>query len=547
MAILLLRIPGKPPRKLTGDTVVMTVGRAAGNDIVIEDPSLSRVHARFSVRGGVPCVEDLGSLNGTLINGKPAEGIQALKSGDRISLGKIDLTLDAEPTNAVLIEEETHTPSGVTMVRPIAELLKSMAPEPKDTGQVRWMGTLSLIQDVTLDLVRDISVEDMLEHLMTRLFEFLTPDRGVILLKEPASGELIPAVVKSNMAKTTQIRVSRTLVEAVTERREAMLLNDPTNDPKLSASASLVFSGVSSILATPLEHEGEVVGLLYLDARPYRQPFNEEDLRLVASLAHVAAGKIRQGRLQEEVAKKRAMEQELSIARQIQQRLLPAEAPVIEGIEVHGANTASRQVSGDLFGFWPRPDGKWLCAIADVSGKGVGPGLLMSALQTYLEAWADAQLPTDDLAKKLSVSLAHRTTPNRFITAFIFVIDPDTGKIQFTNAGHNPGLLVRKDGSVEKLSSHGMPLAMLPGNAYQKEQKLLHDGDLLFLYTDGITEAVSPDGEDFDLPRLEAFVSANRTLPLQELEHRLMDDLEAFTRHAPATDDRTVVIVRRKI
>lgn len=545
MANLILRIPGKPSRKLTGEPPVMTVGRAAGNDIVIEDPSLSRVHARFSMRDGFACVEDLGSLNGTLLNGKPTEGVMTLKSGDRISLGKVDLTLDAEPTSSVLIEEETHTPSGVTMVRPIAELLKSVAPEPKDTGQVRWMGTLSLIQDITLDLVRDISVDDMLDHLMTRLFEFLTPDRGMVLLKDP-SGELIPAAVKSNMAKATQIRVSRTLVEAVVERREAMLLNDPTNDPKLSASASLVFSGVSSILATPLEHEGEVVGLIYLDARPYRKPFNEEDLRLVASLAHVAAGKIRQGRLQEEVAKKRAMEQELSIARQIQQRLLPAEAPIIEGIEVHGANSASRQVSGDLFGFWPRPDGKWLCAIADVSGKGVGPGLLMSALQTYLEAWADAQLPTDDLAKKLSVSLAHRTTPNRFITAFIFVIDPDTGKIQFTNAGHNPGLLVRVDGTIERLGSHGMPLAMLPGNTYQKEQKLLHVGDMLFLYTDGITEATSPEGEDFDLPRLEAFVSANRALPLAELEHRLMDDLEAFTRHAPPTDDRTVVIVRRK-
>lgn len=544
MAVLILRIPGKPSRKLSGDAPVMTVGRAAGNDIVIEDPSLSRVHARFSMKNGIPCVEDLGSLNGTLINGRPADGVQTLKPGDRISLGKVDLTVDAEPTSAVLIEE-SQAPSGVTMVKPIAELLKSMAPEPKDSGQMRWMGSLTLIQETTLDLVKDISVEDMLDKLMGRLFELLKPDRGVVLLKDP-SGELIPAAVKSNMAKATQIRVSKTLVEAVVERREALLINDPTNDPKLSASQSLVFSGVSSILATPLEHEGEVVGLLYLDARPYRQPFNEEELRLVASLAHVAAGKIRQDRLQAEVAKKRAMEQELSIARQIQQRLLPAEAPVIEGIEVHGANSASRQVSGDLFGFWPRPDGKWLCAIADVSGKGVGPGLLMSALQTYLEAWADAQMPTDDLAKKLSVSLAHRTTPNRFITAFIFVVDPDTGKVQFTNAGHNPGLLVRADGTVEKLLSHGMPLAMLPGNAYQKEQRLLHDGDMLFLYTDGITEAASPDGEDFDLPRVEAFVSANRALPLQEMEHRLMDELEAFTHHAPATDDRTVVIVRRK-
>ncbi len=544
MAVLILRIPGKPSRKLSGDPPVMTVGRAAGNDIVIEDPSLSRVHARFSLKNGMPCVEDLGSLNGTLVNGKPTEGVQVLKAGDRISLGKVDLTVDAEPTSAVLIEE-SQAPSGVTMVKPIAELLKSIAPEPKDTGQMRWMGTLTLIQETTLDLVKDISVEDMLDKLMGRLFELLKPDRGVVLLKDP-SGELIPAAVKSNMAKATQIRVSKTLVEAVVERREALLINDPTNDPKLSASQSLVFSGVSSILATPLEHEGEVVGLLYLDARPYRQPFNEEELRLVASLAHVAAGKIRQDRLQAEVAKKRAMEQELSIARQIQQRLLPAVAPVIEGIEVHGANSASRQVSGDLFGFWPRPDGKWLCAIADVSGKGVGPGLLMSALQTYLEAWADAQMPTDDLAKKLSVSLAHRTTPNRFITAFIFVIDPDTGKVQFTNAGHNPGLLVRADGTVEKLLSHGMPLAMLPGNPYQKEQRLLHDGDMLFLYTDGITEATSPDGEDFDLARVEAFASANRALPLPELEHRLMDELEAFTRHAPASDDRTVVIVRRK-
>jgi phosphoserine phosphatase RsbU/P len=545
MRTLLIRIPGQDPRRFEFDKEVLSIGRSARNDLVIEDPSLSRSHARLEVRGEGFQLEDLGSLNGTFINGNPVQGPQSLRASDRVQLGNVVLELDLGRKSGVLIEAKEQDLKGPATFVVRASDLRSSGPvaELRKSTQGAWGDAIQLVEEITLELLLERSVEEHLEGLMDRLFVFLKPDRGAILLRN-LEGELTPTVYRS-AGQETQIKISRTLIEAVVERREALLVNDMTLDPKLAAAASIKLSGASTLMAAPLEHDGVVMGLIYLDARPYRGPFVREELRLVASLAHVAAAKILQARLVEEVQKKKVMERELLLARQIQQRLLPEGDPVLKGFQVRGYNTASRQVSGDLFGYWPRPDGKLYVVIADVSGKGVGPGLLMASLQATMEVLSRGSLGTQELAEELTQILSRHTTTNRFITCFLTLLDPATGSVQFTNAGHNPALLLRSDGSIESLESHGLPLAMLPGNTYGQDERTLKAGDLLVLYTDGITEAADAAGEELGLVGLRALLSPVRNHPLPDLERRIEEGLEAFTGGVPPSDDRTLVLIRR--
>jgi serine phosphatase RsbU (regulator of sigma subunit) len=545
MRSLLIRVPGQEPRRFEFDGEALSIGRSARNDLVIEDPSLSRSHARLEIRGEGFQLEDLGSMNGTFINGHPVHGPQPLRGSDRVQLGNVVLELDPGRKSGVLIEAKDQDLKGPATLVVRASDLRSSGPvaEIRKAPAGGWGDAIQMVEEITLDLLHERSVEEHLEGLMGRLFEFLKPDRGAILLRDD-DGLLAPTVYRS-VGKETQIKISRTLVEAVVERREALLINDMALDPKLAAAASIKLSGASTLMAAPLEHDGEVMGLIYLDAKPYRGSFTREELRLVASLAHVAAAKILQARLIEEVQKKKVMERELVLARQIQQRLLPEEAPVIQGFQVRGCNTASRQVSGDLFGYWPRPDGKLYVAIADVSGKGIGPGLLMASLQATMEVLCRGSLGPQEMAEELTQILSRHTTSNRYVTCFLTLLDPATGSVQFTNAGHNPALLFRSDGSIESLESHGMPLAMLPGNTYGQDERIMKAGDLLVLYTDGITEATDAHGEELELTGLRALLSPVRNHPLPELEHRIEDALDAFTGGGLPSDDRTLVLIRR--
>jgi len=286
--------------------------------------------------------------------------------------------------------------------------------------------------------------EQLLAHLLDRLWTLLQPRRAAVLIQD-AKG--LHTVASRGPEGNQPILLARSLVNAALERKESVLFNT-LDDNQALASASIVSSGITSAMVTPLEHQGVVKGLLYLDARLPRPAFNEEDLLLASTLAHLATAKLEQARMREEAMARKKVDQELDLARHIQQGLLPGFPPDIEGYEVQGNNLPSRQVSGDLFGWWPRSDGRWLFCLADVSGKGLGPGLLMASLQATLEAWTERDISTADLAFQLSKMLARHTDGRRFVTAFLALLDPRTGTLTYTNAGHNPALFIQPDGTV---------------------------------------------------------------------------------------------------
>jgi len=496
------------------------------------------------MKEGIPHLEDLGSLNGTFINGERITLPHPLGETDAVQLGQVTVSLGSAALGPrVHIGADTNASSSAGSIVLPLERLRAVPERSEAPETLRLREVIQELQALSLELLEDSPPEQLLAHLLDRLWTLLKPWRAAVLVLDGKSG--LQTVASRGPEGKQPILLARSLVDAALERKESVLFNDLAENQSL-ASPSLVLSGVTSAMVTPLEHQGVVKGLLYLDSHLPRRPFNEEDLRLASILAHLATAKLEQGRMREEAMARKKVDQELDLARHIQQGLLPGFPPDIDGYEVHGNNLPSRQVSGDLFGWWPRGDGRWLFCLADVSGKGLGPGLLMASLQATLEAWTERDLSTGDLAFQLSKMLARHTDGRRFVTAFLALLDPLTGELTYTNAGHNPALFIRPDGTFQTLEAQGLPLAMLPGNPYGEATLQLDPGDLLLIYTDGITEAADPMDEEFGAEALTVLAVQQRHQPLPALDAALLGELDRFTQGAPYLDDRTLLMLRKR-
>lgn len=539
MSPLTLLLPGHAHLPLRGEQdQTWHFGRSHENEVVFPDGGLSRRHARIVLRDGVPCLEDLGSRNGTFVNGEQIQAPRALRGGDEIRMGSVRIRVaQGSQGPEVRIQARDAKDAHQSLVLPLAEARKAWLPESQDPD--RAGSVLRALQDLSLELIKDAPADALLSQVLDQLWVLLGPWRAAILLKEASGG--LRLVVSRADEGSAPILLSRNLVDTALERGEAVLFREFGLD---MASPSILHSGITTAILTPLEFEGAVLGLLYLDARPPRGPFTEQDLGLATTFAHLASAKLEQARLREADLGRRKLDHELDLARQIQQGLLPGFPPEIPGYQLYGTNLPSRQVSGDLFGWWPRGDGRWLIALADVSGKGLGPGLLMASLAAYLEAWAGRDLSPETLAFHLSRALARHTDGRRFVTAILALLDPASGVVTYTNAGHNPGFLL-EGGACRELESQGLPLALLPGQAYGSGTFTLPPGGLLALYTDGIPEAADPQGEEYTPERLKAFLLARAGEAPEALDALLMADLEAHAQGVPFADDRTLLLLRR--
>jgi phosphoserine phosphatase RsbU/P len=324
---------------------------------------------------------------------------------------------------------------------------------------------------------------------------------------------------------------------------------DVQADERFAAALSMRISGIRSLVAAPLLDPEGTLGLIVLESRAGVRQFSEEDLELLVSLASVAALHIRNLALALEAAERRRLEAELALARRIQMALLPNRLPDVPGWELYGGNIPSRGVSGDYYEVVERDGGReCVLMVADVAGKGMAASLLTVSLQALSTGPVMDGLPPDEICARLSWLLYLRTPPEKYATAFLGVLEPATGRLSYTNAGHNPPLLVRADGAVEELAATGVPLGLLPQAPYQAGVAELGPGDLLVLYTDGLVEACGPDGEEYGQERLKEACRRHRgEAELAALAEALEGDLETFAGGVPFADDRTIVLARRSI
>jgi phosphoserine phosphatase RsbU/P len=267
---------------------------------------------------------------------------------------------------------------------------------------------------------------------------------------------------------------------------------------------------------------------------------------VVTVMANIAAIRIEHARLMEEEQKRKMLARDLERAAEIQRRLLPASAPEIPGFDLAGYNAPCRTVGGDYFDFVPMPYGRLAILIGDVSGKGMGAALLVSHLQAATHLLFEEAEPLVSQISRLNRSVSANCPRNCFITLFAAILDLRTNELVYCNAGHNPPLVLRADDKVEQLAATGFPLGILRDALYDVNYCRLESGDVLVLYSDGVTEAASPDtDEDFGDKRLIAAVRRNRDRSSASIIEAVSAEVQAFTGGTPAADDVTLVLVRR--
>jgi serine phosphatase RsbU (regulator of sigma subunit)/pSer/pThr/pTyr-binding forkhead associated (FHA) protein len=511
---------------------VLTIGRRSECDVRVTGADVSRQHAEVVNRDGRIFLRDCGSKFGTFVNGeKIAE--RELKPGDTIGLGQ---TSDTNITFAVgesATAGEQLATSAATELRHMAALLEGL----------RALGSGKVLEEV-LALVLDSAIE------------VTGAERGFIMLannERQLELKLVRARGKMTLGGRT-VETSRKIPEMVFATGEQRIVEDLLDGDLASAHAGTVALGIRHVLCAPLRlmrhvqgGEGEpldrVIGVLYLDSRERGALTSPTVQAALDTLSAEAAIAIENARLYRDALDKAKIEQELKVAAGIQQSLLPPGSHSGTFFNASAACVPCRAVGGDFFDYVDFPSDRAGFILGDVSGKGSPAALLAAAVLGMFSAEATYHAGSASPITRVNAGLFRRAIAAKFLTAFYCILGRD-GSLTYTNAGHNPPIVLSATGQIRRLETGGVVLGLFEGATFEEETVTLGPGDLLLVFSDGVTEAVNVSGEEFGDARLIASFQRRRGEPLQEMLEGLLADVKQFAGEATQNDDITMLLIQ---
>jgi serine phosphatase RsbU (regulator of sigma subunit) len=326
-----------------------------------------------------------------------------------------------------------------------------------------------------------------------------------------------------------------------------MLTGDAQMDDRLSLRKSVISLGLRSILCVPLTVKERVSGVIYVDNRLQAGLFGPKDLDLLVAIAASAAIAIENARLYEVAVEKGRLEREMQVAHEVQASLLPHQTPEIDGWEFAARWRPALEVAGDYYDFFLCPNGRQGMVMADVSGKGMPAALFMALTRSTVRASLGQAPRPEDGVKHANRVLSDDSTDAMFVTLFYGRLDPETGEMVYVNAGHNPALVCRprEGGPPEQLRPTGMALGILPDAPLEQRSVHLQPGDFVVLYTDGVTEAIDTQRQQFGIDRLAHVLEGQAGRTAAEVLAAIEDALDVFTGAAPQSDDIAILIAGR--
>ncbi len=408
----------------------------------------------------------------------------------------------------------------------------------------RSLLAMEMLFDVGKAVGSSLDVQAVLDSILDAMSRVIPFDAaGVYLLR---TGSLDIEALASRgyeplYSDKVRLKLGEGLVGLSIKEGREFVVPDTTKDPRYVEARPRVRSEV----VVPLTTNDAVIGAFNLESdRP--NAFTDDHVDLLSAFAAQAAIIIERARLSEELVKRRWLMEELKIARQIQATFLPSGCPVLEGFEICGTNISYEEVGGDYYDFVPIVEHQTGIAIADVSGKGIPASLIMASFRASLRAEIRNNYSIRTILSKVNRLLLESVESGTYVTAFYGVLDTRARVLTYSNAGHNPPILLRADGKMELLSEGGTILGALPGVTFKERRLTFGSGDLLVMYTDGVTDAVNPEREDFGQERLERLVKASAGLSADAVTQRIIDEVNAFRREARLNDDLTLVVLRAK-
>jgi serine phosphatase RsbU (regulator of sigma subunit) len=520
----------------------LAIGRSSAAELCFpEDAGLSRQHFAFEPEGEDWTIQDLGSKNGTFVNNIPLKARLILRPGDRITAGHLVIVYAPEeassPAGVVVFEGESTSPTTSTVVTSLEGALsnQTMAIE---RGGPKGSAPLQALLKFGEELSAYPSLADLFPVTLNLAVQAVNAQRGVLMILE--RDEL---VVKAH--KGDGFRISSAVRDKVINEKVGVLVRDAQLDDAFKGRMSIVEQKVHTMMAAPLQTKERIIGLLYVDSPFILREFTKDDLSLLTLMANVAAFRIENARLTEIEEAERMLKRDLSQAAVIQGGTLPDKAPEISGADLAGYNAACRTVGGDYYDFFRYSDHKVGLALGDVSGKGMPASLMMMALHARVQVLAEDPTDLASFMTRLNKATCAKCPSNRFITFFFSVLDTATGEVAYANAGHNPPIVVRADGSAEMLQGGGPVLGILPIAPYSEMHARLDHGDMLVLYSDGVTEANNTSYEEFGEERFIEVLQKHRDSPASAIVEAVTRALAEFASGAPQADDITLLVARR--
>ncbi len=401
-----------------------------------------------------------------------------------------------------------------------------------------------VLLEVSKTLAAPLDLDDVIEAILKALRHVVHYDAASIYLANPKTTrlELVSEIGHPDMTEDAlRLQMGQGIVGWVAKTGEPLIVPDVRADDRYVVARP----STRSELAAPLSLEGRTIGVFNIES-DLEDAYHEGHLAIVSGFAAQAAVAVQRAQLARERMERRRLEKELAIAREIQLSFLPKKSPEIPGFELAGTALPHAEVGGDYYDFIHVSQNRVGLAIADVSGKGIPAALIMAGFRMSLLAEIRNEFAIRAVMRKVNSLLNESTERHKFVTAFYGVLDYRNRVLIFSNAGHNPPILLRKDGSVEYLMEGGVALGVLPDAFYEERPIAIRPGDVLLLYTDGVSEAESEadPSDQFGRERIEATMRRLATRSAQDIVDGIVEDVRTFAGERGQTDDLTLMVVK---
>lgn len=535
---------------------MLLIGRTGECGLMIEDTAASRRHVEITARKNSFVWKDLGSTNGTKVNGSRMLAGE-LKHGDRIQIGETVLRFEVET-----VPEEKIAGADSSMFR--EAIMDSSGEVRTKEHQNKSAQLLQAIYTVMNQIATNYEVCPLIDQILETTMRAINAQRGALFLTNEQE-ELLPCpvcrqvhTIRDGVLRPRQpgeVRISSTVALRVVRNGESVLFQDTDSDQELSVAESVMALKLRSIVCVPLRAKFGILGILYIDSDRPNQAYTEEDMLLATSVGCSAGLALENARMHRQILDKQRMEQEIETAWTIQEGFLVKDWPDEDPrYQVHGEMHPAKTVGGDFYDIvQPAPDMVGIL-IGDVSGKGVPAALTMAQLLAEFRLCARDSLSPAKVLSALNSSLAERSQRGMFCTMCYFVLDLKSGQAVCANAGHLPALRVSSTGAAYFGGASGPPAGILVEGAWEDTAVTLDPGDAVLLYTDGIIEArLGPASEretligapeQFEADRLAATAQRAAGETPRKLIGAVLDEVQQFCAPLPPHDDCTLISVR---
>ncbi|MDZ7260816.1 MAG: SpoIIE family protein phosphatase [candidate division KSB1 bacterium] len=411
----------------------------------------------------------------------------------------------------------------------------------------RAVEELSILNEITTAISSTLALDQIVDLIVRKCVKHLKVEQAAgMCLAENKEGKPLQTMVRraDTTANILPYRLDAQLTGWMLKHQQPVLINDFPNDDRFQGVAEEVFP-LRSLLSVPLLAKGCMIGLLTVFNKKEPDGFSSDDQRLLSIIATQSAQVIENARLLEEEQALLQVQEEMRLAHDIQINLLPKEAPQLSGYDIAGLSLPAQVVGGDYFDFIPVEENRWAICLGDVAGKGLPAALIMANLQATIRGQTLLKPPPKDCLQRSNKLLYQSTDPQKYATLFYGILDGQKHQLCYSNAGHNRPLLFREGEEPVSLETAGIALSFMENFSYEEGVISLTPGDLLVIYSDGITEAMNTSDEEFGEEKLAALVKENMGKSANGLIKKVIDAVKQHAGDRPPMDDMTVIVIKR--